>query len=93
MVKIRNKLLLNEKVEKTIEILLVLFGIYLLIQILRKIFGASWSTEDIILALLIFNLGSIFTIGMMVAQLKSDQNHLKNQFKTLASDFKSYIKK
>jgi hypothetical protein len=71
---------------------MILFGVYILIQVLRIIFGGSWTTEDLIIGLLIFNLGSIFTIGVSVAQLKSDRNHLKEQFKSLATDFKSKIK-
>lgn len=55
--------------------------------------GGSWTTEEIILGLLIFNLGCIFTVGIMVAQLKSDHNHLKGQFKSLAKDFKLFVKK
>lgn len=92
MVRIAD-LLVNKRVERVVEILVVLFGLFLLIQILRKIMGGSWGTEDIIIGLLIFNLGSIFTIGVMVAQIKSDHNHLRNQFKSLANDFKSHIKK
>ncbi len=71
-------ILINKNVEKLLEILLVLFGIFLLIQILRKIIGGSWGTEDIIIALLIFNIGCTFTIGIMLAQLRSDHDHLKN---------------
>lgn len=92
MVKIIN-IFLNQRIEKFIEIVTGLFGIYLLIEILRKVLGGSWSTEDIILALLIFNLGSLFTIGILVAQLKSDHDHLKEQFKSLANDFKLFSKK
>ena len=93
MVRIAKPLLANEKLEKVVEILLVLFGLYLLIQILRKILGGTWSTEDIIIALLIFNLGCTFTIGIMLTQLKSDHDHLKDQFRYLADDFKKHIGK
>jgi len=86
------KLKINEKIEKAIAIFVILFGLYILIQILRAIFGGSWTTEDLIIGLLIFNLGSIFTVVISVAQLKSDHNHLKGQFRSLASDFKSQIK-
>ena len=93
MVKIANKLFLNKKIEKTIETLFALFGLYLLIQMLKAILGGSWNIEDIILGLLVLILGSIFTMGMMLAQLRSDHNHLKGQFKSLANDFKSHVKK
>lgn len=78
---------------KAFEILIALFGLFLLIQIIRKILGGSWSTEDIIIGLLLFNLGSIFTIGMIVAQLRSDHRNLKGQFRSLAEDFKEHREK
>lgn len=74
---------------RVIEVFLVLFGIYVLFQIVRKILWGSWTNEDIILALLILNIGSTFTIGLMLARLQSDHSHLKGQFKNLANDFKA----
>ena len=93
MVNIAKPLIINEKLEKIIEIIFVLFGLYILIQIIRKMIGGSWSNEDIILGLIIFNLGCMFTIGIMVTQMKSDHVHLREQFKSLANDFKSHIGK
>jgi multisubunit Na+/H+ antiporter MnhG subunit len=75
-------------IENIFKIALSLFGVYLFFQIVRKMMGGSWSTEDIILGLLVFVVGSIFTIAIMLAQLKSDHNHLKNQFTSLVGDFK-----
>ncbi len=91
--KITKNGLINGTVEKIVEGVMVIFGLYLLFQVLRKVFGGSWSTEDLILGLLIFNLGCTFTIGLMVTQIKSDQSHLKGQFKSLAGDFKRHVKK
>jgi ABC-type multidrug transport system permease subunit len=83
-----DKLKINKKIEKIIEIFVILFGLYLLIQVLRVLFGGLWTNEDLIIGLLIFNLGCIFTIGISVAQLKSDHNYLKSQFRSLVRDFK-----
>lgn len=91
MVNIPNKSL--DILQKLFQIVLVLIGIYLIIQVFRKILGGSWGTEDIIIALLIFNLGTTFTIAIMVAQLKSDHSHLKGQFQSLASNFKKHTGK
>jgi uncharacterized integral membrane protein len=82
-----------DKIEKVVKLLLTLFAAYLIFQIVRKLLGGSWTTEEIILSLLVFILGAVFTIGMMMVQLKSDHGHLKDQFKSLANDFKSHIKK
>lgn len=40
-----------------IDIILILLGLFIAYQLLRKIFGGSWQTESLIIALLIFNLG------------------------------------
>lgn len=82
---------------KIIEIfiitLLFLFGLFLIYQIIKKALGGSWGTEDIIISLLIFNLGAIFTIGLSIARLSSDHKHLSIQFRSLANDFKEHVKK
>ena len=86
-------LLFNPKLQKIFEILLTIFALYIIVQILMKIFGGSLSTEDIFLALLILNVGATFTIGIMVAQMKADHQHLKDQFASLAQDFKQHLKR
>jgi len=45
------------RLENIIKMALFLFAIYIIYQILRKIFGGSWSIEQIILSLLILNIG------------------------------------
>ncbi len=86
------KFLMNEKFVRIFEIFLFLFGLFLLYQLILKIFGGSWNTEDIILGFLTLNLGMTFTTVMILVQLKSDHNHLKNQFQCLAKDFKDLSK-
>ncbi len=73
---------------KILQGFLVVFGLFLAYQVIRKILGGSWTIEQIILAFLMFNMGITITIGFAVVELKSDQNHLKSQFKSLAQDFK-----
>lgn len=87
------KYLSYEKMEKIVEVLVIIFGLFLLFQILKNIRGGSWGTEEIVIGLLIFNLGGLFTIGILIAQMKSDHDHLKSQFTSLASDFKLYVLK
>lgn len=87
------KILNNKELNKVIESIVILFALYVLFQIIRVMLGGSWEIEDIIVSLLIFNLGCVFTIGILVAQMKSDHNHLKGQFKNLAKDFKNHIGK
>jgi len=94
------KILLNKKFLKWLEIALFIFALFLTYQILRKIFGGSWDMDDLTLSLGILNTGFLFTLVILfaqlksdVGQLKSDHNHLSNQFKSLANDFKVHVKK
>jgi len=88
---------MKRNIEKIAEIIgmvsLILFGLLIVYQVIKKIFGGSWTTENIVISLLVFNLGCVFTIGLSLVRLGSDHNHLKNQFRNLASDFKKYAKK
>ena len=88
---VKNYSMKSTRIYKWIEPVLILFGIFIIYQIIKVILGGSWTTEDIIISLLVFNLGSIFTIGWMVAELKSSHRHLGSQFKSLAEDFKNHI--
>lgn len=86
---------MHKKIFDTIQsiliIILLVLGIFLAYQIIRKIFGGSWSSEDIILTLLVFNLGCVFAIILNLAKLNSDHQHLEKQFYFLAKDFKEHI--
>ncbi len=72
----------NWNIVKIFEMILVIFGLFILYQIIKKIFGGSLTVEDMIISLLVFNIGATFTIGIMFAQLKSDLNYLRDQFKS-----------
>ena len=90
----------REIVESLLVIILIIFGLYIVYQIIRYLLGGSWTVEDIIISLLLFILGALLTIsiylakvGVSVAKLGSDHNHLSRQFRSLANDFKKYVKK
>jgi len=53
------------------------------------LFG-SWTTQDTILALLMFQMGIIFTMAINLTTLKSDSKHLTKKVSALAKDFKDY---
>ena len=46
------------------DILWILPGLFIAYQLLRAIFGGSWQTEALIIALLIFNLGLTWKLNM-----------------------------
>ena len=47
-----------------IDILLILFGLFIAYQLIRAIIGGSWQTEGLIIAMLMFNLGLLWKLYM-----------------------------
>ena len=47
-----------------LDILLILFGLFIAYQVVKKLLGGSWETEGIIISLLIFNLGLTWRLNM-----------------------------
>jgi len=90
ILKMRNKKLIDN-LQILLMIILILFGLFISYQIIRKIVGASWETESIIIALLMLNIGLTFTIAISQVKLNSDHNHLQRQFQYLAKDFKEQM--
>ena len=65
------------------DILLILFGLFIAYQLLRKIFGGSWQTESLIIALLVFNLGIVWKMNNNLWKLNSkfDRHIVWHKFK------------
>lgn len=82
---------LIDRIEFVAIILLIIFGLFIAYQIILKIFGGSWATEDIIVALLVFVIGFVFTIALNLVKLNLKHDHLERQFCFLAKDFKRYV--
>ncbi|MBS3175233.1 hypothetical protein J4440_05100 [Candidatus Woesearchaeota archaeon] len=82
---------MNIKIIRIIQLALIIFGAYILFQILKKILGGSWSTEDIVVALVLFNTGIIFSIIIMLVQLRSDQRYLRRDLEILIRDFRKFV--
>ncbi|MBT5021802.1 hypothetical protein HOK51_02415 [Candidatus Woesearchaeota archaeon] len=85
--------LVNKKVVNFFIVFLILFGLLIVYQIIKKMLGGSWSVEELVISLLVLNLGSTFTVGIMIAQNNSDLKYLKQQFSSLARDFKIHLRK
>jgi hypothetical protein len=71
-------------------ILLILFGLFISYQIIRKLLGSSWATEDIIIALLIFNIGLTFTLALSQVRTSIRLDYLNQKVTHLAKDFKTH---
>jgi uncharacterized integral membrane protein len=82
---------LIDRIEFIAIILLIIFGLFIAYQIILKIFGGSWATEDIIVALLVFVIGFVFTIALNLVKLNLKHDHLEKQFFHLAKDFKEQL--
>lgn len=52
-----------------IDILLILFGLFIAYQLVLKILGRSWQTEAMIIALLIFNIGLTWKLSLNFIKL------------------------
>lgn len=82
---------LLDKLQFILIIILIISGLFIAYQIIRKILGGSWETENIIIALLMFNIGLTFSLTISHIKLNSDHQHLERQFYHLAKDFKEHI--
>jgi len=82
---------LIDRIEFVAIILLIIFGLFIAYQIILKIFGGSWATEDIIVALLVFVIGFVFTIALNLVKLNLKHDRLERQFYFLAKDFKKHV--
>jgi len=51
------------------DMILIILGLFIAYQLLRAIFGGSWQTESLIIALLIFNLGLTWRISVNFVKL------------------------
>ncbi|MBI4440243.1 hypothetical protein HY638_04700 [Candidatus Woesearchaeota archaeon] len=79
--------------QDALTIFLILFGIFLLYQVILKIFGGSWTTEDLVFGFIVVMVGFQFQMNTALTRVQSDLGYLKNQFRALAGDFKEHIAK
>ena len=57
-----------EKWQKILYWLLIIFMIYLIIELIRRIFGGSLGFEELVIGLLIANLGYSFYINSKISE-------------------------
>ena len=91
-----------EKITKILGIMLyilsIIFAIFIIYQLIIKILGGSWETQDILVSLSMLTIASLFAIaGFLINQAKtlgkieSNLNNLKTSFLHLAKDFKEHL--
>ena len=54
-----------------VEVLLVLIGLFIAYQLLKKILGGSWQTESLIIAMLFFNFTLMWKLNNSSMELNS----------------------
>ncbi len=74
-------------------IFLIVFGIFILYQIIRKILGGSWDNETIIISLLIFNISFTIAIALNLIKFNTDYNYFKKYMHNFAKDFREFKEK
>ncbi|MEK6858262.1 MAG: hypothetical protein AABX39_06770 [Nanoarchaeota archaeon] len=77
---------------KTITVsALILFSTYVLYQILRKLLGGSWSIEEIILALVVVNLGWTGYLQKEFSQHVGEQKLSDHRLKSIEDKLEKVI--
>lgn len=74
-----------------IIILLIIFGIFVFYQITLKIIGGSWTTEAIIISLLMFNITFSVSIALNIIKFNTDYNYFKKIIYREVRDIKGKI--
>ena len=89
---------INKILKVLLYIFLITFSIFIIYQIILKIIGGSWQTEDIIASLVILIITLLFTIaGFLINQektlgkIESSLDNLTKGFCSLAKDFKQHL--
>ncbi len=80
-----------EIIQLIVIIFLIVFGLFIFYQIVKKILGGSWETEDIIVALLVLDITFTFTIALNQIKYNVDYNYFKKNMHSLAKDFKEHV--
>jgi len=91
LVGFRNKM----KKINLIEILhwtLIVFGLVIIYQMIKKILGGSWGFETVIITLLMFNLGLTFTTTFNFNRHRGEFREFKRAMLSMARDFKEFRK-
>ena len=69
MVKVKKKI--KELIQKIIYVVFILFLIYLIFELIRKLLGGSLGFEELIIGLLIANLGYSFYLRGSITKIDS----------------------
>lgn len=71
-----------------LNLFLIVFGLYVAYQLILKLLGGSWMTENLIIAFLVMNIGLTLGNTFRLVKLSSDYGYLRGQFNSLVRDLR-----
>jgi len=80
------------KPQTLMEIVLMLFGLFIIYQLIRRMMGGSWGIETVILGFVIFGLGLTFKNTFDFNSHKGEFKEFKRSMLVMAKDFKDFRK-
>ncbi len=69
-------------------IFVIVFGLFVAYQLIRKLLGGSWDVESLFLGLLMTNVGLVFTIAVSQIRLGAEFKFFQKQFGGLVNDLR-----
>jgi hypothetical protein len=69
----------------------MVLAMFIVYQLLRKIFGGSWETQDIVIALLMLMIGLMFNMAIKQAKFEARFHYLANNFRNHLKQHNSKI--
>lgn len=77
----------KEIIQWLLRIFLIVLGLIIIYQLLKKLLGGSWEMQ-LLIALAVANLGYSFYLGNKVSEQKGWSAQFEKRFEALAHDFK-----
>lgn len=71
----------------------IIFGLFILYQVILKVLGGSWTTEAIIISFLFLLISIVFTIALNQIRFSVDYNYLKKYIYNFVKDFREFKEK
>jgi len=71
-------------------IFLIVFGLFILYQIILKILGGSWTTEAVIISFLVLLISIVFSIAVSQIRFTTDYNYFKKDMYGFHREFREF---
>ena len=78
---------------RSLQLLAILFGLFLLYQAVRYLLGGSWNLDDVLLGFLFLDLTLVMTALIMLAKLSTHYGYLARDMRGMKKDVSLFMKK